>query len=482
MEQRDVVIVGSGYGGSTLACRLAQAGMDVLVLERGPRKEPADLRQSDDPRYILDVIELVVTSRNIGYRTGQLVGGASISMDGAHFRVPSKSFAVRDAGDRRLWPEPYARAALDPYYARAEEMLEIRQFPWDEIPKAGGMFAKLLANAGASTERARMNYADCLQCGFCSQGCIYDKKRTVLQTYIPAAEAAGAEFRPLVRALRIAPSGSGYEVHCQRDGADEVIFGQRVVVACGGLHSPALLLRSAADLPALSPQLGKNFNNNGEHAFLGVLPPEFDGVDDYYCYMGMDNAGMMSFHWFEDEGFTLHPGGGFEPTVFAAALSAPDHPVLPARAWGMEWKRFVEAVYPHRLIGFSALGLAPSHQSVILKDDGSPDLSDKDRTAIDAYLDRLELLMAELGALSDVTIVPAVTRENAGTTSAHLLSACRMGDDGDTGVVDADCRVFGYDNLYVCDSSVIPSSIAVNPALTISAIAERVAEGMVRRG
>ena len=482
MEELDVVIIGSGYGGSTLAARLAAAGMSVLVLERGQRKEPEDLRQSDDPRYILEVIELVVTSKNIGYRTGQLVGGASISMDGAHFRIPRQSFALRDGDDRRYWPEEYSRELLDPYFKIAEDMLEVRQFPWAEIPKAGGMFAQLLDNAGASCERARMNYTDCLQCGFCSQGCIYDKKRSVLQTYIPLAEQHGAEFRPLATVDHIAPAGTGYDVFYDHDGAARTVFGQRVVVAGGGIHSPALLLRSTPDLPALSEQVGKNFNNNGEHAFIGILPPEFPGIDDYYCYMGMDNSGMMSFHWFEEEGFTIHPGGGFEPTVFAGAFSAPDHDVLPARGWGMEWKRFVESVYPHRLIGFSALGLAPSHQSVVIKDDGTPDMAERDRTAIDAYLDRLELLMAEVGGISDVTVIPAVTRENAGTTSAHLLSACRMGDSAATGVVDADCRVFGYENLYVCDSSVIPHSIAVNPALTISAIAERIVAGMIARG
>jgi len=478
MEEVDVVIIGSGYGGSTLATRLAQAGMSVLVLERGQRMEPEDLRQSDDPRYILDVIELVVTSRNVGYRTGKLVGGASISMDGAHFRIPQKSFELTDGGGRRHWPAEYSRASLDPYYDIAEAMLEVRQFPWTEIPKAGGLFAKMLASVGASCERARMNYADCLQCGFCSQGC----KRTVLQTYIPLAEESGAEFRAGAEALGIEPSGTGYYVTYKRDGEAATAWGQRVIVACGGIHSAALLLRSADRLPALSDQVGKSFNNNGEHAFLCILPPELDDLDSYYCYMGMENSGMMSFHWFEEEGFTIHPGGGFEPTVFAADFSAPDHPVFPRRAWGMEYKRFVESVYPHRLIGFSALGLAEGHQSVILNSKGDIDMAERDPTATYAYLDRLEELMFQMGDQAGISIIPSVPRQLAGTTSAHLLSACRMGDSADTGVVDAGCRVFGYENLYVCDASVIPHSIAVNPALTISAIAEHVAEGIVAAG
>jgi len=148
----------------------------------------------------------------------------------------------------------------------------------------------------------------------------------------------------------------------------------------------------------------------------------------------------------------------------------------------MEFKRFVEQVYPHRLIGFSALGLAEGHQSVIINSKGNIDLADRDTTATYAYLDRLEAAMLQMGEQTGVSIIPSVPRELAGTTSAHLLSACRMGDSAETGVVDADCKVFGYENLYVCDASVIPHSIAVNPALAISAIAERAAERIIAEG
>jgi len=482
VESVDVVIVGSGYGGAINAARLAEAGMSVVVLERGPRREPEDLVQSDDPRDIVNVVDLVVSGENVAYRTGKLVGGASIAMDGAHFRAPQKSFDVVRASGAPAWPEPYSRAALDPYYQRAEQMLRVRQFPWNEIPKAGGLFAKMLDGAGASCDRARMNYADCLQCGFCSQGCIFNKKVTVLQTYIPLAESLGAEFRSGASAQRIEPSGTGYLVHYTRDGQAAEIFGQRLIVACGGLFSPTLLLRSTDRLPALSPQLGENFNTNGEHPFIGILPPEFDDLDSYACYRGMDNAGLMSFHWFESDGFTLHPGAGFEPSIFIADVSAPDHPMLPSRSWGLEYKRFVEQVYPHRLIAFAALGIVEGHLAVTLDENGNFDTSRRDRRPLEAYLDRLDQIMADISRQTGVALVPAVPRSTYGTSGAHLLSACRMADSADTGVVDADCQVFGYQNLYVCDASAVPHALGVNPALTISALAERTAEGIIARG
>jgi choline dehydrogenase-like flavoprotein len=484
VEQTDVVIIGSGYGGSIPAARLAAAGMKVVVLERGPRYTKSDFRQSDDPRYIQTIVDVVVSSSNIAFRTGKLVGGASIPMDGAHFRMPQKSFGAKDAAGRPYWPDGFSRAALDPYYQKAETMLHVRQVAWNEISRAGGMFGKMLAAAGASCERARMNYADCVSCGFCAQGCKFDKKWNLPLTYIPMAETSGAEFRAGAEVDHIEPLGStgGYAVYYQRDGMPQQIVGKRLFVAAGGIHTAGLLLRSKSYLPNLSAQVGKNFNNNGEHAFVGFLPPEFDDLTKYATYKGMDNAGLMSFHWYESNGFTLHPGGGFEPSIFAGSYAAANHPVLPTRSWGLELKRFVEKVYPHRLIGFSALGLADSHRSVVVGSDGKPDLKENDRTTYDAYLDRLESTVIQMGAQSGVTLVPAYPRSQAGMTSAHLLSACRMGTSADNGVVDANHQVFGYENLYICDASSVPYALGVNPALTISALAERCAEKVIAKG
>jgi choline dehydrogenase-like flavoprotein len=482
MDAHDVVVVGSGYGGTIPAARLAEAGMSVVILERGKRIAPRDLRQSDDPVYLQEILDIVVSSDNIAYRTGSLVGGASINMDGAHFRMPQQSFEVTDASGRLYWPEGYSREALDPYYERAEAMFGVRQFGWSEIPKVGGMFAKMCAAAGASCERARMNYRDCLHCGFCSQGCIYDKKNDLTRTYLPVAENAGAEVRDGCEVMRIEPSGTGYIVRYVQDGQAREVFGQRVVVGCGGIHTPALLLRSSAHLTNLSEHVGENFNTNGEHGYIGILPPDFDGVEGHACYKGMENAGMMTFHWFESHGFALHPGGGLAPLVFASSLQAADHPLVPRRSWGLAYKRFVETVYPHRVIAFSSTGLADGNRAVVLGRGGQADLEARDRESYDAYLDRLDDVLDEVSRQSGVTILPAMPRRLSGMTSAHLLSSCRMAESPEDGVVDPDGEVFGHENLWICDASAMPYALGVNPALTISAVAERTAERIIARG
>jgi choline dehydrogenase-like flavoprotein len=446
--------------------------MRVLVLERGPRLRSDELVQSDDPRDITRVIDVVVTRSNVAYRTGAVLGGASIPMDGAHFRAPRRTFEARSPDGTRYWPEAYSRAELDPFYQRAEQMLRVRQMAWSEISKAGGHFARMLAAAGASCERARMNYADCVQCGFCTQGCRFDKKMTLLHTYLPLAESHGAELRTGVQVDHIEPAGSGWRVVWK--GGE--VTAPRLVIGCGGVHTPALLLRSK--LPRLSSQLGEHFNNNGEHTFIGVLPEEDAG---YRCYKGMDNAGLMSFHWFESDGITLHPGGGLEPSLLAARLAS-DRAPWPRRAWGAEYKKWVSEVYPSRLIAFSVLGLAPGHQAITVDENGRVDAAARDRTQHDAYLDRVEAIVAELSARTGVAMLPTVPRAFAGTTSAHLLSACRMAESPDAGVVSPEGQVFGYENLYVCDASALPHALGVNPALTISAVAERTASHIIARG
>jgi choline dehydrogenase-like flavoprotein len=189
----------------------------------------------------------------------------------------------------------------------------------------------------------------------------------------------------------------------------------------------------------------------------------------------------MTWHWFESDDFTLHPGGGIEPTVFAAAVQSSADPRFPRRAWGMEFKRWVESVYPHRVIGFSSLGLAQGHHAVTLKPDGSPDVVDRDRAAYDGFLDRMEARIQEVSRASGVAIIPGYPRRYSGMTSAHLLAACRMSDRPEDGVVSADGQVFNYPNLYLCDASAIPFALGVNPALNISAVAERVVAGVISR-
>lgn len=402
--------------------------------------------------------------------------------DGAHYRIPTLSMEAKDENGKRYWPAVYTRAELDPYYETVEKMLKVRQLAWTEISKAGGYLAKMLDSVGATCELGRLNYTDCVGCGFCEQGCLFNKKMTPLHTYLPLAEANGAEVRAESPVDHIEPSGTGYVVHYSQGGEAKQIWGQRVFIVAGGIYSAVLLLKSKPWLPNLSEHVGKNLTTNGQEMYIGILPPEFEGVQDYHCYKGQSNAGLMCYEYMESDGFTLHANGGLDPGVFASALERADDKLFPKRSWGLDYKRFAEQAYPSRVISYVSLGLCDGWRQVVLNADGKPDILELDRTKYDAYLDRVEKVVADLDAKTGVSTLPSFPRRRTGTTAAHLLSSCRIAEDPADGVVNPDGQVFGYENLYVCDASALPHSIAVNPALTIAALAERTSQYVIVKG
>ncbi len=290
-EIREYVVVGSGFGGSIPAMRLAEAGADVLVLERGKRRTRHDFRHSWAPRYLTELYRTVIDEDfEVTFRYASALGGGSILFSGAMIRPPSEVFDYLDRDGYHVWPEGVDRAALDPHLARVEEMMQVEQARWDEVPMPGVVFATLFANMGLTCDRVPFNYVDCLQCGYCEAGCRFDRKRSLPLNYIPRAEAAGAEFRTEVEVLRVSPHASGYEVHTRTmDGRRGSVVGRRVLLAANAIETPAILLRSAA-LPELPDAVGHHFHNNGDIAWYFELPEQ--GFPEYASFKGRTNADL----------------------------------------------------------------------------------------------------------------------------------------------------------------------------------------------
>ncbi len=326
----DVVIVGSGFGGSITAWRLAElyraAGVDpgaIAVLERGRRYGHTDFRQSMDIDHLSDVY-LLIQGEGMQVVAANAVGGGSNLYLAASLRAPTETFERRDRrpGDgppRRMWPAAISRRTLDPYYARAEEGLRVKRPSWDQVSKSGGLWAATLHHAGHTCDRVPLAISEerCVNAKWCHTGCIFGAKNSLITNYLWAAEHAGVKVLPNVQVEQIAQtSARPYRYVVQADVMDNegpnpsrMPTGQKqqfqckvLVVAAGAMGTPVVLLRSRPNLPALSTQVGQHLGSNGDH----VAAIEYDparvhsvlGLPGYHEFYKGKPITTMSYDWF----------------------------------------------------------------------------------------------------------------------------------------------------------------------------------------
>lgn len=471
METFDIVIVGSGFGGSIPALRLAEAGRTVLALEQGPRFTTRDFHQDYSFRA---QSRLFVTYQSTDYkvlfRYGRGLGGGSLTYAAAMLRAPSDVFDYTDQSGYAVWPEAVTRGALDPHYATVEQMMQISRASWADVPRAGGCFAMLMDRMGLTCDRASYPIVDCLQCGFCMAGCPFGRKKHLGHNYIPQAEAAGAEFRTGCQVHHLEPDGTGYEVHyVDSSGIDRAVRGDRVIVAAGALETPAILLRSKPWLGDLHPMVGKNLNNNGDMALGFVLPPD---MPDAYLYMGRNNAGMITYAFWEAHRITIHAGAG-PPALFAALDVVRDDGQEPTVPMGLEFKRFLKESYPNRVISALAIGLVDGEGSISVDGKGVVKLSFPMTELLASYIERVANVGREIAGVTGAKLL-RTAEETFEHGDAHPLGTCRMGDDDGRAPCTPNGELRGHPGVFCTDGAVVPGGTGVNPAHTIAANAERI--------
>src|SRR4051812_13556064 len=291
-ERVDVCIVGSGFGGSITAWRLAElyraAGADaknILVLERGRRYKHTEFKQSMSVDHLAGVYNLIQSTQGSGgqFVVANAVGGGSNLYLAASLRSPQEIFERRDHApddgpDRRMWPKEISRTSLNPYYARVERALRVRQPSWNEVSKSGGLWAATLNAAGHTCDRVPLaiDFGRCVDAKWCHTGCIFGAKNTLNTNYLASAEANGVRVRPNRQAESIRRSSTaGYRyvvsashvdprTHQPTNATDEIEC-KVLILSAGAMGNPPLLMRSRAQLPSLSDQLGRHLGVNGDH-------------------------------------------------------------------------------------------------------------------------------------------------------------------------------------------------------------------------
>jgi cholesterol oxidase len=513
----DWVVVGSGFGGSVSALRLAEKGYSVAVLECGKRfgdddfpKSTWDLRRYFwAPRLGLRGIFRLSTFKDVAVVSGSGVGGGSLGYANTLYVPPSPFFEDPQWADLEDWEQ-----ALAPHYETAQRMLGVvvheNEDPADRLLRELGeelgvadTYQKTpvgiyLENSGKTVEDPYFEGAGpertgCTQCGRCMVGCPHGAKNTLVKNYLWLAERSGVEVVAERMVTGIRPLGAedgsdGYAVNSERSG---LLRGRRkrtvtaggVIVAAGPLGTNKLLQRCRLDgsLPRVSARLGELVRTNSE-SILAVTVPE-DYPEDLTKRVAISSSIYPDPHT-HIETVTYGKAGDSMSTLYTLLVGDGTRVTRPLKLLGQILRhpvRFAKTLWPggwsRRTIILlvmqtldNAIALRPKLKrsgEVRLQTEQDPERPNP--TFIPVANEAAEWLAKRTGGVAQSSVTEALMNI---PTTAHILGGAVIGHGPEDGVVDADQRVFGYENLLVCDGAAIPANVGVNPSLTITALAE----------
>jgi cholesterol oxidase len=508
----DVVVIGSGFGGSVAALRLAEKGYSVAVLEAGRRFADDEFPATSwDTRRFLWApalrcfgIQRMTLLRDVLVLSGAGVGGGSLVYANTMYRPLPRFYADPQWRGIADW-----EAELAPYYDRAERMLGVTTYA--RTTRADAAMRVVAEKMGVGETYHPTPVAvyfgpsgvdpyfggagplrqQCVECGACMTGCRVGAKNTLVKNYLHLAEHLGVEIRPLTTVTAVRPQGNGYLVETRRTGgrARGRIDAGQVVFAAGALGTTRLLLRMQAEgaLPRLSPRVGALVRTNSE-SILGArargrdadftegvsitssFHPDADTHIEPVRYgRGSGAMGLMQT--------VLTDGGALRPVRWLGALVR--HPLRAARVfWLRRWAEQTIVVLVMQAVDNSLQVLwrrawYGRRRLTSRQGHGEPNPA-----WIPAGNRATRLLAEEIGGDPGGSITESLNIP----VTAHILGGAPIGADVTSGVVDGYHRVFGHEGLHVLDGAAVSANLGVNPALTITAQAERAVAMWPNRG
>ena len=494
----DAIVIGTGAGGAVAAARLAEAGMDVLILEAGALRSGADF--TEDEGGMFDALyaeggQRTTDDLSVSFVQGVGVGGGTTVNWMVMLRTPDW---VLDEWATRHGAEGMRAADLAPYFARIEDEVHSRVVPDDAHSPNNRIVLDGARQLGWSARAAAINAKDCVRTGFCGYGCRTGAKQGGLQTYLPRAQASGARLLPDARALRIEVIERGGSfpkkrvtfTHTARtSGAVRTLTAEApiVVVAGGAVETPVLLQRSQMG----GGGTGRFLRLHPTTGLFGIYDREMVGSSGIplstLCdeYLRQDRAGYGA--WIECP--PLHPG--------LAAVAAPGVGAT---------HRDVMRRFPNlgTLIVLTRDGAQQDHS------DGEVRLRRNGTTSIRYALNPADARHMEQGLVAAARLhFAAGAREvlsghkrcvtlrspadidalrgrpfranDIALFSAHVNGTCRLGSDRQTAGTDPHGEVYGAPGVFVADGSLLPTALGVNPQETIMVLATIVAERIASR-
>ncbi|MFC1668834.1 GMC oxidoreductase [Spirochaetota bacterium] len=512
----DYIVVGSGFGGSVSAMRLAQKGYSVCIIEAGKRYLAEDFPDTNWnvrksiwlPRFALYGTWRLKLFKSVLVLAGAGVGGGSLNYANTHY-VPGDQFFKND-----IIKKMGGKKALFPFYNLAKKMFGVVKNPVNteadkKIRKTASAmgfgktfdFTPVAVYFGSEGETKEDPYfmgegfdrSGCTLCGGCMVGCKHNAKNTLDKNYLYFAEKFGAKVVPDNKVIDVKPlSGDGtrgYEITSARMTglrSPRTTFTSMGIVFSGGvLGTLELLLKLKAKkrLPEISHQLGKMVRTNSE-SLIGVtaskkdidyshgvsitssvFPDDVTHIEPVRFSQGSDLLGLITA--------VLTDGGGKIPRQLRYLMNCLKHPFQVIRnilPFGFARKSVILLVM-QTVDNFLHLKLKRHIYWPFKKTLSSE--QDKKKN-IPSYIPVANEFARKLAGIMKGQARSTINEVmlNAPVT-AHILGGCSIAETSDGGVIDYEHRVFGYKNMYICDGSTVPANLGVNPALSITAITER---------
>jgi len=504
LENFDVAVIGSGFGGSVAALRLSEKGYKVLVIESGARFDDNDFaKNSFDlkkflffPKLGLKGIQRIDLLKNVLVMSGAGVGGGSLVYANTLYRPPEKFFTSGSWKDIANW-----QALLEPYYDQAERMLgvEVNKFfsPADEALKNasdnlgfGNTFQMAPVGihfgepgkeiedpyfAGAGPKRT-----GCINCGECMTGCRHGAKNTLVKNYLFLAEKLGTEIMPLTKVVNIEQLEGGYKLTLiQSDKLfprKQVLIVPEVVVAAGALGSAKLLhsVRAKGNLTGISGKLGELSRTNSE-SLLGVVAKSKD--------IDFSAGSAITSSVFPDEDTHIEPvrygkGSGFMGLLQSVVASGPK-----GQAPNIFRLLWVTLKNLPKLPNFYNLRSWPERTLILLvmqsRDNSLTTFWKRGLSSRQghgeknpAWVPMGHTVARQIAKDVDGTAGAVVGEPFGIPLTAHFLGGAVIGNNPSEGVVDGYLRAFGQPGLHIVDGSALSANPGVNPSLSIAALAE----------
>jgi len=496
-----VIIIGSGFGGSIATLRYLQKGWTVSLNEMGEDWPSTKMRQTQDTKYIYRIMRDYPQdyySRTDDLRpklvvaAGMGLGGGSLVYSGIHLRAPTEAL--------ENWPSGWRRSDLDFYYDKVEANLHVQTYPrsTSDFLRRQRFAAGAPYNYGYGTTPNPLAMQGCTFCGWCVPNCVFDKKQSMPLTYLARAKLlSGLSIWTQWKATRVTKNGAGYRVyflptsgrrdnyHMVNSGSEVYEDCDRVVIACGAIESPALLLRSMPYLNGFGTQgqIGLSIDGQGDGVVGGILPANLP-TDSFKGAIMMDNQPMWVWNsslgrWEQpyvlEDIHSIPVGVGVKyPAGFASADGG--------NVWGLNFKQKVRG-FENRMLGIAIIGKSPSGANISVTNDNGiavvsggayalPAASASGAAYGPAAVDAAKAIITSLGG--EVAQTP-LDRE-AMIATVHPSGGNCMGQ-----VVDPNNGMCVYGNaangtnagVFVLDGSILPSSTWRNPTHTIMAVVEK---------